>query len=160
MVLSIMAEVMVALARITKFLVADELVEPYLIDASTKNAISVDGDFVWETAGKIDESKNKPEEELDQFRKALKKKEEDARKKKEAKEKREREKKEKEEKRRQKKNGALLPTVAEKDDQNAQPGNEESTEKPFELNDLNIQVPRGSFVGIIGPVASGKVGGP
>lgn len=45
-------DAVVALARIGKFLSAEELAEPFLVDEESKNAIEVDGTFTWETAGK------------------------------------------------------------------------------------------------------------
>lgn len=45
------------MGRIGKFLTAEELGEPYIIDVDRKNALEVDGDFSWETAGKITEAK-------------------------------------------------------------------------------------------------------
>ena len=40
---------MVALGRISQFLTAEDLPEPYLIDKNLHVAVQVDGDFVWET---------------------------------------------------------------------------------------------------------------
>ncbi|KAF8066646.1 multidrug resistance-associated ABC transporter [Lyophyllum atratum] len=56
-VLSSLTDALVALARISKFLLSEELAEPYLLDYERKSAVSVDGDFTWETAGKLEESR-------------------------------------------------------------------------------------------------------
>lgn len=44
-----MADALVALRRISKFLVAEELAEPYLIESDSKYALTVDGTFTWES---------------------------------------------------------------------------------------------------------------
>ncbi|KAG6916302.1 hypothetical protein DXG01_007459 [Tephrocybe rancida] len=56
-VLSSLTDSLVALRRISKFLLAEELAEPYLIDDEQKAAVSVNADFTWETAGKLDGDK-------------------------------------------------------------------------------------------------------
>ncbi|KAF8882127.1 P-loop containing nucleoside triphosphate hydrolase protein [Infundibulicybe gibba] len=62
-VLSSLSDALVALGRISKFLTAEELADPYLIDYESKPAVEVDGAFAWETEGKLEEpkfSKGKP----------------------------------------------------------------------------------------------------
>src|SRR5882757_1216572 len=51
LVLSSLSTALVAVNRISKFLTAEELAEPYLIDKSLKCAVNVDGDFMWEGVG-------------------------------------------------------------------------------------------------------------
>lgn len=126
----------VALGRIASFLTAEELAEPYTIDQGSKHAVDVDGDFQWETTygGKNSGSK---------FEKGAHKSAQD---------------KEKRHSKSVKKDAApVLPTTndPEKGDDLDAPPKEE--EKPFELKNLKMQVPRGSFVAIVGRVGSGKV---
>ena len=52
-----LSDALVALGRISKFLNAEELAEPYTIDYEMKNAVTIDGDFTWETAGKLEGDK-------------------------------------------------------------------------------------------------------
>ena len=49
LVLSSLADALVALGRISHFLTSEELPEPYPIDKNSDVAVQVDGDFVWET---------------------------------------------------------------------------------------------------------------
>lgn len=141
MVLSLLADSLVALGRISSFLTAEELGEPYRIDTAISNAIDVDGDFTWETAGKPDDVKKTttPADE-DPIRKAIRIKEE--------------KKKAKEEAKGKKRGG--LPTAAPvgQDDSDL---NKKEEEQPFQLKNLELGVKRGSFVGIVGRVGSGKV---
>ncbi|KAG6863993.1 hypothetical protein C0991_001277, partial [Blastosporella zonata] len=133
-VLSHLSDALVALGRISKFLTSEELADPYLIDYEQKTAVSVDGDFTWETAGKLEENKfavggkagkGKPRKKADT---AKPKKEE-----------------------------FVLPTTANLDSSatSTAEGSQED-EKPFELKDLKFTVPKGSFVAIVGRVGSGK----
>lgn len=59
-ILASTTDAIVALGRIGKFLAAEELAEPFLIDNDSKNAIEVDGTFTWETAGKPANDGTKP----------------------------------------------------------------------------------------------------
>ncbi|KAJ7175337.1 multidrug resistance-associated ABC transporter [Mycena filopes] len=52
--LSALSDALVALKRIGTFLTAEELPDPYPIEADRKNAVDVDASFTWETAGKVD----------------------------------------------------------------------------------------------------------
>ncbi|KAJ7100917.1 multidrug resistance-associated ABC transporter [Mycena belliarum] len=116
LVLSVLAEALVALQRIGKFLVAEELAEPYAIDGTLDTAVKVDASFAWEVAATLEGDKT---DESPQPKKGKQAKVE------------------------------VLPTVAEK----SAPG---ATEKPFELNNLHLAVPKGAFVAIVGRVGSGK----
>lgn len=145
LVLSLLTDAIVGLVRVQKFLIADELVDPYTVDASAKHAVEVDGDFTWETAGKLNE-KDKDEPD-DPFRKALKKRDE--------KEKAKREKKEKKEALKSKR--GVLPVTAETGTDEKDAKETAEAEKPFELKNLNLTIPRGSFTAIVGRVGSGKV---
>ncbi|KAJ7163116.1 multidrug resistance-associated ABC transporter [Mycena filopes] len=52
--LSALSDALVALKRIGTFLTAEELPDPYPIEADRKNAVDLDASFTWETAGKVD----------------------------------------------------------------------------------------------------------
>ncbi|KAG5635613.1 hypothetical protein H0H81_010631 [Sphagnurus paluster] len=135
-VLSSLADLFVALARISKFLSAEELGDYYVIDGSRTAAVEVDGDFTWEVAGKIPENA-----ELGGKETGVQKKEaENQRKTKKGKEASKKD---------------VLPTVMEKTEI---AGNEEKQEeeKPFEIRNLKLSIPKGAFVAIVGRVGSGK----
>lgn len=154
--LSAFSDALVALRRISAFLTAEELAEPYLIEYGDdmKDAVRVDGSFVWETAGRLEEPKfagvggggpggkgakgtdkggNKAKEQAKKNRKA-------------------------------EKDGELLPTTAPasvEGEGSTVEGDEakkkEDEEKPFELKNLKFSVPKGAFVAIVGRVGCGKV---
>lgn len=107
-VFAAVSDALVALKRIQKLLVAEELAEPYTVDTNSKHAVHMDGDFTWEVSEPPSEQgkskKSKPE----------------------------------------------LPTTV-KDEKPLT-----KDEKPFSLTDLQITVPKGAFVAIVGKVGSGK----
>ncbi|KAG6830040.1 hypothetical protein H0H92_002458 [Tricholoma furcatifolium] len=126
-VLSTFTDALVALRRISKFLLAEELEEQFLIDYGRKTAVSVDGDFTWEVAGK-------PEEKHSQT---------DAKGRKKGK--------------KSKKSESVLPTSVDPASSSSLGGEDWSEEdKPFELEGLKLKVSKGSFVAIVGRVGSGK----
>ncbi|KZO98300.1 multidrug resistance-associated ABC transporter [Calocera viscosa TUFC12733] len=159
----------IALGRIGKMLVAPELEEPYTVDPDAPLAVNAEGDFVWESVVK-------PEDQAKVGRDGggrggrgagrgsgeglvgagagskedtkKKKAEEKARKAEEKKRKAEEKKREKENKEREKK--GLPPLEEEKEDQDP------NGRKPFALKDIDLKVPRGSFIAIVGKVGSGK----
>lgn len=51
----------------------------------------------------------------------------------------------------------MLPTTASGDEEKKKAEEDKEEEKPFELKDLNLKIPKGSFVAIVGRVGSGKV---
>lgn len=51
LVFSGLAGSVVAVDRISKFLAAEELDDPYVIDDRCEHAVEVNGDFTWETSG-------------------------------------------------------------------------------------------------------------
>ncbi|KAK7050453.1 oligomycin resistance ATP-dependent permease YOR1 [Favolaschia claudopus] len=132
-VLSALSDAIVAFGRIGKFLTAEELPDPYLIDFDRKNAVDVDASFTWETAGKVEEK----------FVKGGKggpgggPKKENAKKK--------------------KNKGEVLPTNANEKDVPSGAVTPKEEERPFELPHLRFSVPKGAFVAIVGKVGSGKV---
>jgi ABC-type multidrug transport system fused ATPase/permease subunit len=135
LVLSSLSNALVATRRISRFLLAEELANPYLIDESLKAAVHVDGDFTWEKAvhltgsdvdsgaeeivKKANENRNKDEQEHVSNQK-----------------------------------DAILPTTVV-DLSDSPPG--ETDDNLFELKNLKIDIPKGSFVAIVGQVGSGKV---
>ncbi|KAH9950728.1 multidrug resistance-associated ABC transporter [Amylocystis lapponica] len=150
MVMAAATDAVVALRRISGFLVSEELEEPYSVDAESKHAISVDGDFAWETAGKPGEGKSK----FDRgpggggkkaaggapggggkkaaagrgirgwFRRGENK-------------------------------GAELPTAGGAEAEKVL-DEKKADEKPFALQGLHLKIPKGSFVAIVGGIGSGK----
>lgn len=141
-VLSSLADALVALGRISTFLSAEELPEPYVIDDSLKSAVQVDGDFTWETAGKLPEdSKLSPLEA----------------KAKEAEDKKAKEKAKKDKKDRKGKDVLPVAAIPEEPGDENDKENAKDEEKPFELKNLKLSVPKGSFVAIVGRIGSGKV---
>jgi ATP-binding cassette, subfamily C (CFTR/MRP), member 1 len=150
MTLSFFAPTLVALDRVGKFLTAEELGHPYLINEDNSDAITVDGDFTWESVEGIERPDD--EEELDATRKMLKAKEK-AEKEKAEKERKKRE--AKEAKKRKKEGKEVLPTTTDESEKTGDKDNKPK-EEPFALKDLKLSVPRGAFVGIIGRVGSGK----
>lgn len=168
-----------ALGRIGTFLTSEDLPEAYPIDQSAEFAVHVDGDFVWETAGKpVTEAGGKfgagkpgkgggrgpSSDKKGQDKKALSEKEKKwwQRKDKAGKE-------------------SVLPSntddvekekydadededskekISDGEDSKAKPApaeKEKEKETPFELKNLKFDIPKGSFIGIVGRVGSGKV---
>ncbi|KAG6916304.1 hypothetical protein DXG01_007461 [Tephrocybe rancida] len=130
MMLASLADLLVALKRISKYLSAEELGDYYAIDESLATAVDLDGDFTWEAAAA---TPNKPEEKESKADKG------------------------KSRKGKKKKDLDMLPTVADELGPEVQEKSVEDTpEKPFELKNLKLLVPKGSFVAIVGRVGSGK----
>lgn len=131
------ADAVVALGRIGTFLTAEELEDPYAVDEGSKDAVRVKGSFAWEVAaslagkdGKFGAGSGKGKG-------------------KGGKEKKEKNKQEK------KKNKEVLPTTATGEEGKNEEKKKED-EKPFELRDVDLKIPKGSFVAIVGTVGSGK----
>jgi ATP-binding cassette subfamily C (CFTR/MRP) protein 1 len=129
LILSSLSSALVAVNRISRFLTAEELPDPYLIDKSHKAAVIVDGDFTWEKAevSLVDQG-------ADKGKKKQAKKEKIG-----------------------KKGKTILPTTAAEKSESP-PGEElKDDDNPFELKNLKINIRKGSFVAIVGHVGSGKV---
>ncbi|KAG6877944.1 hypothetical protein C0993_001802 [Termitomyces sp. T159_Od127] len=128
-ILASLADLLVALARISKFLSAEELGDPYILDESLPDAIDVDGDFTWEMAGKMPsggkDDKIKKMGTEDKSNKGSSKKPD------------------------------TLPTHTDELVTQTQE-KELEEEKPFELKNLKFHIPKGSFIAIVGRVGSGK----
>ena len=150
---------LVAAARISKFLTAEELAEPFAIDDRDENkiAVDVDGDFTWETVGKRIEKFEIPDDVGGGPGRGG-----GGRERKQKKVKPKSDKKAKVGKKAfwQKKSGKeeVLPTTADSDKEDEKvEGKGKEEEKPFELKNLKMQISKGSFVAIVGRVGSGKV---
>ncbi|KZO98301.1 multidrug resistance-associated ABC transporter [Calocera viscosa TUFC12733] len=155
----------IALGRIGKMMVASEIEEPYTVDPDAPLAVSAEGDFVWESV-------ERPDQNAKEFaswrsggrggrggargrggghagagagsREETKKKKAEEKKKKAEEKKREKENKEREKK--------GLPPLEEEEKEDQDPNGR----KPFALKDIDLKVPRGSFIAIVGKVGSGK----
>ncbi|KAL0958947.1 hypothetical protein HGRIS_014261 [Hohenbuehelia grisea] len=127
--LGYLADSLVAFTRISGFLTAEELAQPYRISAESSYAIDADGDFTWEakvaepaaekdaTSKSDGTNQNKPPKQAKDS------------------------------------NDVEQRTGGEVE--NAE-GSAPSDEQPFDLKDLRLQVPKGSFVAVVGRVGSGK----
>lgn len=141
-VLASLSDALVAIRRIGQFLIAEDLAEPYKLDCDQKSAIDVDVDFTWETTmglgkaepkfqgrGKGGSGRTGGQGESGASQSKAGGKP---------------------------KGAPVLPTFDKKDVETIPKEKEE--EKPFELKNLKFSIPKGSFVGIVGRVGSGKVG--
>ena len=128
---------MVSLGRISKFLTADELAEPYQIQPALPLAVQVNGDFTWETVQSGKREKGKGEEELDEKPNEVQSKGKKSKK---------------------TKNQNVLPSTI---DDSKIKANDDSMEKeeepPFSFHNIRFEVPKGAFVAIVGRVGCGKV---
>lgn len=122
----------VAVVRISKCLLSEELPRELQIDESAEYAVEIKGDFSFETAGppKFDPKK----QQRGRDRKA-EKAEKDAR-----------EKKIKEARERRKKGLPPIVEEAEKKDE----------EEPFALRKIDLKIPRGSLTVVVGRIGAGK----
>ena len=152
-VLASATDALVALRRIGTFMRAEELAVPYEIDPNAEAAVDVDGDFTWETVRKDASNAVSLGAKIDKGGKGRT---------------RDRGKGKKEKKKGGKKKGdeSLLSTAATTpagastpvgSAENGERKEKEKEEKPFELVDVKLKIPRGSFVAIVGRVGSGKV---
>ena len=127
-----------SLRRISKFLTAEELVEPYQIQQTLPLAVQVNGDFTWETMlgekkekGMVKEKsdKRKPNDEVQSRWKESKKT----------------------------RSQNILPSRIDDKITGYNDSTEKEEEPPFSFNDLRFEVPKGAFVAIVGRVGCGKV---
>ncbi|KZT57357.1 hypothetical protein CALCODRAFT_434214 [Calocera cornea HHB12733] len=159
----------IALGRIGKMMVAEELEEPYSVDPAAPLAVSAEGDFVWESV-------DKPDDRAKQFAGwrggrggrggaggkggghagagAGSREETKKRKAEEKSRKAEEQKRKKENKEREKRGLPPLPLPLE--DTGEKKTEDPNDRKPFALTDIDLKVPRGSFIAIVGKVGSGK----
>lgn len=161
-----------ALGRIGRFLTSEDLPEPYPINADSPVAVRAQGDFVWETVAKPADigsgkfsgrggppgtgsgkgGKGKGSEPA----KSVKKEASDTGGNSGGKKSQKKWwKKSKEE---DKDKATVLPSSTADITKKSEKDSEKVEEKPFELRNLDITVPHGAFIGIVGRVGSGKVG--
>jgi ABC-type multidrug transport system fused ATPase/permease subunit len=133
--LSSLASGMISLNRMSKFLSAEELDEPYLLDPASKDAVNVDGDFSWEVAKNPKAEDQKKDEKKDTTKTQPPKKGKSAK----------------------DSANATLPSNSNDLDEKEEKEPEEPEEPPYELKDLKFSVPKGAFVGVVGRIGSGKV---
>lgn len=159
MVLSSLADAIVSVSRIRKFLLAEELSQTPRVDPSLGMAVSLDGDFEWEVVRGMEapERQEKEDDRGKEFKLLV----EDRKKRKE-----EAGRKQKEET-----NAAPLRSKfwkAKTQQEDVLPVTVESAiskdapssaveEKPFDLKGLRLEIRKGAFVAIVGRVGSGKV---
>lgn len=129
-VLSSVANAVVALRRIGEFLNAEEMPTPYEVDQSSATAVSLDADFAWEVAAEsaVDKLKDKKGAS--------------------AKDKKVAAAKEKKEKAKAKKGKSDLPSTTQ-DVAMTSEEKEKEPEKPFELRGLKLNIPKGAFVAVV-----------
>ncbi|ELU40989.1 cadmium ion transporter [Rhizoctonia solani AG-1 IA] len=146
----------VALGRIAKFLTSEELEDQFEVRLENDYAVDIRGTFTWERGGTPQGSTQEEDKDKDATLKSAATetskptKEQLAKKKAGDKEKKrlEQEKKKREKERLAKKKRGIDP--------NDSSDEEEDGSEPFRLVDVNLQVPRGAFVGIVGRIGSGK----
>jgi ABC-type multidrug transport system fused ATPase/permease subunit len=142
-IFSSLSEFLVASGRIKKFLLADEIADSVAIDQDAAYGVEVDGNFIWEAAEKVEA----PDHTYLRLVLTLTKEHEPNEETLPNKEKRK------------------LPLfkheksaeVAKIYTSEKTEAEDDETEAPFELRDLMLRVPKGSFVAIVGRVGSGKV---
>ncbi|KAL1706525.1 P-loop containing nucleoside triphosphate hydrolase protein [Schizophyllum commune] len=138
-----LATALVATGRLSKFYLAEELDDPYLIDTDRKNAVDVDGDFTWESTaeegkppeakpdektGKPDETTTKPDEGGDKSSAVTKTGDDEK----------------------------VAGSSAGEKGKEREAKDEKPAEPVFQLENLKLSVPKGAFVAIVGPIGSGK----
>lgn len=134
----------VALRRISQYLLAEELAEPFVLKEESNYAIEmVDGEFIWEVADTL-EGKSKPDEK-EKAKKATKKEKKSKRDKKAKKDAKDDEK-------------DTLPTHSSRSTVTAISSSLPLVDdpEPFSLRSISLRIPKGSFVAIVGRVGAGK----
>ncbi|KAI0700340.1 ATP-dependent bile acid permease [Cytidiella melzeri] len=129
------ADAAVGLTRISTFLTAEELDEPNTIDEESEFAISVEGSFQWEATYNTAVEGKKATEDVAEHPYANKKNG-----KTEARDK-----------------VSILPTTMSQDSAKNKIKPQAEEDKPFELKNLKLEITKGSFVAVVGRVASGKI---
>lgn len=153
LVLSALADALVSFGRLGKFLTAEELKESYHIDASQSLALYLDGNFAWETVLKLDDTPEKPLSQKEEIEKLREEAERNKAAKKRAKEGR--------------RQGRLAELDEKMDvDQGELPTHTDDLapeaqaipdEIPFALTGMHMEIQKGTFVAIVGPIGCGKV---
>ncbi|TFK50066.1 multidrug resistance-associated ABC transporter [Heliocybe sulcata] len=132
-------DAVVALQRISRFLVSEELEEPYSVDEGSKDAVRVKGSFEWETAGGPGAAGGKFDaggrgRGRGRGKGGRKGRGVFGR----------------------KKRGEVLPTTGDGKEGEGEKKKGKEEEKPFGLKDVEVRIPKGSFVAIVGQVGTGK----
>ena len=130
LVLAFYADTLVALARITKFLTAEDLSVPYTIENNSDYAVQADGSFSWDSVKSEEKLGKGPSPETAKEKPTKKGK--------------------------SRPQETVLPVTSEKQDENADSGLLDE-DPPFHLKDLHLKIRKGSFVAIVGRVGTGKV---
>ncbi|PPQ67201.1 hypothetical protein CVT24_011272 [Panaeolus cyanescens] len=156
MVMSAMTDAVISLGRISTFLTAEELPGQYKIDLELRNALQINGDFEWETVYRPPTAKDFEQEDVTAIREAYNK---------DQKEKKEKAKEEVKKKKRAVRDTdekteeglpTVSPTIREKAPDLPVEEKDKPEDKPFSLKSIDVVVPRGSFVAIVGTIGSGK----
>jgi ATP-binding cassette subfamily C (CFTR/MRP) protein 1 len=157
-VFSALSNGLIAVGRIGTFLTAEERAQTYIVDTEGAFGVDAHGDFVWETVQRKDDDaaaaerrerwswKGKGKGRRHRFRQRVRSKWEHFKRHRDAMD---------------------APLLSEEDHllpiepfkETMGEGEREEEGKPFELRNLELKVPRGAFVAIVGPVGSGKVSG-
>ncbi|KAK7691491.1 hypothetical protein QCA50_004890 [Cerrena zonata] len=143
-VIAAASDAVVALGRISKLLLAEELAVPYSIDSESKFAVDVDADFCWETTYKSASGGSKFAVGKTAAKDVKKPPPKDQK----------RNSKRGSWLRRNEKTGPVLPISG--NEEKDKPAEEKEEDKPFALQSMKLQIPRGSFVAVVGRVGSGK----
>ena len=146
-VASSVSTAMIALNRMSKFLSAEELEAPYVVDPDAKDAVAMDADFTWEAVKKSD-GKDKKKEGDEAKEDSGKAKKDNGKKEKTDK------KADKKGKKEGKEAGPSASPDYKKEDTEPTP---EPEDPPFEVKDIKVNISKGSLVGIVGKIGSGKV---
>lgn len=133
--MTFLTDAWVAAGRVSDILLAEEGDRDVHITAGMSNAVEVDGDFTFETSKPSDGDKQANTGGKDRNAEKLKKKEKAAAK--------------RESKRRSKQ--GLPPLEAD-----SKTGEDTAVEIPFALRDINLRIPKGAFVCLVGRIGAGK----
>lgn len=145
LVLSGLSEFIVAIRRISGFLIAEELPEPPSVDFNSKDAIRVeDASFTWDAVVGLEEKLEKKDKEKESESAKADKKEAN---------------KSPGKKGKSRKDAQEVPTLPTTTDDipavEPAPG-EDTRAEPFRLKNINMTIPKGRFVAIVGQIGSGK----
>lgn len=165
LVASSLGDAYVALGRISKVLLAEEIGDDYPIEGDSDWAVQMRGEFTWESAGPPSQGPQggkgkgkgkgpgKGKDGVPENKEEAKKKKAEAKlKKKTEKMDAKAEKRKWQERRKRYEAGEEV----ESDDEAQKPQLQESEAQPFRLRDVDFNVPKGAFVAICGKVGSGK----
>jgi ATP-binding cassette subfamily C (CFTR/MRP) protein 1 len=144
----------VALGRIGKFLTSEELEDEFEVEPENKHAVDIRGTFTWERGGAPEansKAKGKKAAAAAKAAAAEAPKPDKATLEKKKAEEKDKKAKEKEKKKREK---TRLSQKKKGVDPNDSSDEEVTGPEPFKLVDVNLQIPRGSFVGIAGKIGS------